>query len=63
MKRDVIDGLEMEWIEHSPRVVLLYAFAAILTIGYYAGSFVFQYGNYTPRKKNNIFGEFFLKIF
>ncbi|CAA97340.2 DUF4149 domain-containing protein [Caenorhabditis elegans] len=60
MKRDVIDGLEMEWIEHSPRVVLLYAFAAILTIGYYAGSFVFQYGNYTPRKKNNIFDEAFL---
>ncbi|CAL2045062.1 unnamed protein product [Caenorhabditis brenneri] len=60
MERDGIDGLEIEWVKHSPGVAILYMFAAILTIGYYAFCFLFQYGNYLPRSRKHIFDEAFL---
>uniref|UniRef100_A0A1I7U716 DUF4203 domain-containing protein n=1 Tax=Caenorhabditis tropicalis TaxID=1561998 RepID=A0A1I7U716_9PELO len=60
MKQDPIDNLELEWVKHSPGVAVLYVFVALFTVAYYAACFVFQYGNYLPRARNNIFDEAFL---
>lgn len=52
------EGLEMEWVRHSPAAAILYALVGLLTIAYYAASFLFQYGNYAPRVKDSVFGQF-----
>uniref|UniRef100_A0A8R1I5X5 Uncharacterized protein n=1 Tax=Caenorhabditis japonica TaxID=281687 RepID=A0A8R1I5X5_CAEJA len=54
------EELEMEWIRHSPAVALVYVFIALFTVAYYAACFLFQYGNYLPRSRANVFDEPFL---
>ncbi|CAI2354344.1 unnamed protein product [Caenorhabditis sp. 36 PRJEB53466] len=60
MENGATDGLEMEWVRHSSAATVFYVLTALLTIGYYANSFLFQYGNYAPRFRVSIFDEPFL---
>ncbi|CAO4379666.1 unnamed protein product [Caenorhabditis nigoni] len=60
VERNAMDGLELEWIKHSPGAAVLYILIAIVTVSYYATCFLFQYGNYAPRSRNNVFDEAFL---
>ena len=63
MERNTVDGIELEWIKHSPLTVVLYILVALLTVLYYATCFVFQYGNYLPKAtRNSVFGELFNSI-
>ncbi|EFP07108.1 hypothetical protein GCK72_016452 [Caenorhabditis remanei] len=61
MERNTVDGIELEWIKHSPLTVVIYILVALLTVLYYATCFVFQYGNYLPKAtRNSVFDEAFL---
>ncbi|CAP28958.2 Protein CBG09653 [Caenorhabditis briggsae] len=60
VERNAIDGLELEWIKHSPGAAALYVLIAIVTVSFYATCFLLQYGNYAPRSRNNVFDEAFL---